>query len=318
MVIIDAEGGEFPFFEASSGIYQSNPANFTGNIGEIYQLDIRTADGRHYRSEEVLLKESPPIDSVYYQKDRRLNDEGIALDGVRILVDAHDATGNTRYYRYEWIETYQIKVPYPSPYNYYPANPAEPFVPVEVFAQICYASENSSRIMTTNTRQLEEDRVSQFELNFVNTTGYKLRSLYSILVKQYAIDEAGYKYWSELQKGSENLGTLFDPLPYELRGNVQNVDDPEEVVLGYFEASGAVEKRIYINRDELMDLGYPPDGCAPQLAEAEFSAIPGFLNAGFLIAFLGPYPVSYAVMAPGPCADCRYHGSIEKPDFWPL
>lgn len=316
--IIDGEGQSYFLRESATGVYQSDPQEIVGVVGFSYMLDIVTVDGRHYQSDPVVLRASPAIDSVYFERERRLTDlTGITKDGVKILVDSHDPLGSTRYYRYEWTETYEIKVPYPSPYTYDVGNPGDPFVRTDVLAQFCYNSFTGSNILVATTKQLVEDRVTGLETNYVSTDDYKLRSKYSILVRQFALDEKGYKFWSELQKTSESLGTLFDPMPYELRGNISNVDDPDEAVLGYFDASAAAEKRLFIDREELLELEFPSDGCLSQLDTATLDQIPGFLNAGSLIAYLGPYPVTYALMGPPSCTDCRVHGSLEKPDFWP-
>jgi len=316
--IIDGEGQSYSLRESTSGVYRSDPQEIVGVVGLPYMLDIVTADGRHYQSAPVVLRATPAIDSVYFERERRLTDvTGISRDGVKILVDSHDPSGNTRYYRYEWTETYEIKVPYPSPYGFNAQNPIDPFVPIDVFAQFCYNSVTGSNILVASTRLLLEDRVAGLETNYVSTDDYKLRSKYSILVRQFALDEKGYKFWSELQKTSESLGTLFDPMPYELRGNISNVDDPDEAVLGYFDASAAAEKRLFIDREELLELDFPSDGCFLQLDTATLGEIPVWLNAGSLIAYLGPYPVTYALMGPRSCTDCRVYGSLEKPDFWP-
>jgi len=316
--IVDEEGTAYQLQEIGAGIYTSDPSEIVGRIGQTYVLDIVTSEGKHYQSEPVTLKATPPIDSVYFEREVRLTDVAdVTKDGVKILVDSHDPTGNTRYYKYEWTETYEIKVPYPSPFSYNFTDPSNPIISSDVFAQFCYNSVVGSNILVVSTKQLAEDRVTALETNYVSTDDYKLRSTYSILVRQFALDEKGYKFWSELQKTSESLGTLFDPLPYELRGNIKNLDDPDEAVLGYFDASEAAEKRLFIDREELLELEFPSDGCLALIDTATFDEIPGLLSEGLLIAYLGPYPVTYVMMAPQTCTDCRVHGTLEKPVFWP-
>lgn len=312
--IVSDEGETFSFTEVAAGEYESEEK--AGVIGERYVLEIVTADGKHYQSVPMRMKETPPIDSVYFERDQRLTDDGTLLDGIKILLDAHDPTGNTEHFRYEWAETYEIGVPYPAPYDYDPTNPIFPIKPREFYPE-CYRTIEGTNILIQSTAQFADARVSNLEINYVSTVDYKLRSVYSILVRQFALDEAGYQYWSELQKNSESLGTLFDPLPYELRGNVSNVDDPDEAVLGYFDASSSAEVRLFVGEEELRDLDFPPLGCTQLLDTVYYEDIPINLAAGKLISILGPYPEPYVLMAPLECADCRVFGTIEKPDFFP-
>ncbi len=300
--VADGNGNSFVFSEVSPGQYESDPALFIGNVGEIYSLCIERSDGREYKSDEIALKRSPPIDSIYYKRDQRLADStGILLDGIRLMVDSHDPEGKTRFYKYEWIETYEIRVPYPDIQLGYPV-------------QFCYNSDTSKNIIVTSTKTLVEDRVSEFEVNYVNTVSYKLRTMYSILVRQYALEEKTFKYLTELQRTSETLGTLFDPLPYELRGNVRNVVDLDEPVLGYFDAGAPSEFRLFVSAEELADLVYPILGCY-QLVDTVHSY--EHTPIGWCLASKGPYGTDYNLYAPPECCDCRLYGSLDKPDYFP-
>lgn len=317
VVVSNDEGTNFEFTEVAPGLYQSDPDCFVGIVGSKYKLRVLTSEGRDYESHPVTLKATPPIDSVYYERDIRLTDvTGEELDGVKILVDSHDPQKQTRYYRYEWTETYQIKVPYPSQWE---LSPDYAFVLVEFF-QICYNSAASKTILTAYTGQLAEDRVSGFELNFVSTVSYRLRSRYSLLVRQYALDAAGYRYWNELSKNSSNLGTLFDPVPYQLTGNVVNLDDPDEPVLGYFDASAISEKRIYVDRESLDALGvtYPLHPCIHELdtVKGGFNELLLRLSWGQKVVSIPGLGTGALVTASPECTDCRLLASTEQPAFW--
>lgn len=298
VVVVDQEGAEHYFEEKQAGIYQSDPECFIGKKGCAYTLTVETSTGARYQSDPVILKTTPDIDSVYYERDQRLTAvEGEVQDGVRILVDTHDDEGKARRYRYEWIETYEIKVPYPQ----------------HISVWKCYNTIASKDILLANTSSLQNDQVSQFELNYVTTEDYELRSVYSVLVRQFALDEKGYTYWNELQKNSETLGTLFDPMPYSLTGNVKSIENPNEPVLGYFDASTVVEKRLYIQRGELSDLNYPSDECFWNL----ITVVDGSPPFGYCLASLGsPGGSSPNIFAPSYCCDCTKYGTLTVPEFW--
>lgn len=294
----DQEGAKFYFEESSPGIYQSDPACFIGETGNSYALHIETLYGETYQSKPILLNAAPDIDSLYFEREQRLTNEGITQDGIKILLDSHDPEGLTQYFRYEWEETYQIKVPYPQ----------------DISVWVCYNTETNSDILTANTSQLKESRVSQLEIKYVSTDGYQLRSLYRLLVRQYALSSSGIKYWTELKKISESQGTLFDPLPYDLPSNLFNPNNPDEQVIGFFDVGAVTQKEIYIDRSQLLHLDFASDGCSSKLVEVSGGGSP---PAGYCLASQGPYGSGINYYAPEYCCDCRLYGELEVPDFWP-
>ncbi|WP_416865786.1 MAG: DUF4249 domain-containing protein [Imperialibacter sp.] len=312
--VVDEEGEVYLFVETAPGVYQSDPNVFIGHIGGKYQLSIVASSGDQYQSDIVQLKQSPPIDSVYYERELRLTDvAGEVNDGISIFVDAHDSTGQTRFYRYDYIETYEVKLSYPGDWVADPTQDA--FVVRNPRLGLCYATHPGSNILVANTSSYTEDRVKKLEVTYVSTGGYKLSGLYSILVKQYALSEPSYRYWYELQKTSESLGTLFDPQPYEIRGNIRQVNDPEAAVLGYFDAGAVSEKMLFVDKVTLLGQGvqYPSDPCIAELRYPLTAVDFGLYRQwDYLIAAIEPI-----VMIPAECGDCRYHGTLEKPAFWP-
>jgi hypothetical protein len=55
-----------------------------------------------------------------------------------------------------------------------------------------------------------------------------------------------YQFWKRYQEQLERTGTILDPLPSPIEGNVYNVNNPSDLALGYFAASGIFKKRTII------------------------------------------------------------------------
>ena len=319
-----AEGELYHFAEIAAGKYQS-PDTFRGGIGKSYTLNIETNDGATYRSFPLIVKKCPPIDSVYFESESRITDEGEVLSGIAILVDTHDPASAGRNYRWEWEEAWEVKVPYPSSYVWQDDTTTMNTptcgwpTPRDHKIGLCYNTGLSNHILIESTARRVEDIVNHFELTYVSTDGYRLNSLYSINVQQRVMDDKEYKYWSEVKKLSETLGTVFDPQPYYIQGNIYNVNDPDEPVLGYVGASSVATKRIFITREHTRDLNFPFNGCIDELIAVNYCLVDIYFGQGYLIAALPDYhPANeYVFMAPGRCSDCREDGSIEKPEFWP-
>jgi hypothetical protein len=74
---------------------------------------------------------------------------------------------------------------------------------------------------------------------------------YRVDLKQYAISQEAYRFLRLVKQQAEISGSIFDPPPATIRGNMISLDDPNEVVLGYFMAGGEASKTVYIRRNEL-------------------------------------------------------------------
>lgn len=321
VVIIDDEGKEIPLEETGKGFYQAGADEIAGKAGHQYKLKIQTKDGKVYESEFESLKEVPDIDSIYYCYEEHSSNSGDELrKGLQIYLDTHDANNNTWYYRWEWEETWEIEVPYPS--GSLLVN--NEIVPRREQVARCWVGERSRNILIASSDNLNEDVIQQFPLQYVNTLSNKLFFRYSILVKQYALSQETYHYWQQLQDMNENLGTLFDQQPTQVIGNVKNVDDPEEPVLGYFEVASVKKDRIFIERNELPPgtaVAYGFDGCFESqiLVDRNLDSLKTYLAKGYF--FIG-YDANeagdpkYALNKNKACTDCTVVGTNRKPSFW--
>jgi hypothetical protein len=65
-----------------------------------------------------------------------------------------------------------------------------------------------------------------------------------IEVQQYSMTPAAYQFWKLFKEQQSRTGTIFDPLPASVIGNITNSSDAKEQALGYFGASAVVRKRF--------------------------------------------------------------------------
>ncbi|SHI35199.1 protein of unknown function [Hymenobacter daecheongensis DSM 21074] len=311
-VYIEQEGGNrYAMPEtATKGTYQS--ASLKLDMSKPYHLRLTTAAGKQYASEYVAAKLTPPIDNVRWQA---------AADGLNIYVNSHDAKNTTQYYRWEYEETWEIMPPFRPLYEY--NRFTRQMVPNTAgYPSICWGTAKSSAVALTKTTSLSQDIVADFPLRSLASTESPLRYRYSILVKQYAHTPEEYAYWSQLKKTTEDIGTLFDPLPSQITGNVRCLNDTEELAFGYVGAHSAAEKRIFISRSQLpgtwfINTGYekcvPPDTIEMKYVDATF-------KSGLVVPIADVYSKSGGLRgytAAGlDCIDCRKRGSAVRPVFW--
>lgn len=312
--VSDNTGNIYDMTEYTPGIYVSSPS-FSGQTGRVYQLHIETTQGRRYQSDSVLLRETPPIDSIYYKYEERVTTESQNnIPGLQIYLTTHDSENSTWYYRWEFEETWEFRSLYNSLQIWNDGIIEERIDQVHR----CWKHNTSRNVLVSTSKNLNKDIISEFPVVFVSNSTDKLGIKYSILVRQYALSEASYTYWKEQENINENLGTLFDPQPYVIKGNVYNPDDENEIVLGYFDASSVQEKRIFITKGE-----YPSFETLNNYAHCNDTIVSYFqirslLDEGYMLAGEVAEPTSGVryLLSYESCIDCTIFGTNVEPYFW--
>ncbi len=105
-----------------------------------------------------------------------------------------------------------------------------------------------ARIYTGRTKSLNIPKIDKYALHYVNTETIQLSVKYSLLVRQFTISEEAYSFWDGLAEQNSEQETLYASQPYQISGNVKNMNDDTEPVLGYFMVAGISEKRIFVER----------------------------------------------------------------------
>jgi hypothetical protein len=134
---------------------------------------------------------------------------------------------------------------------------------------------------------------------------------------------------------NETGGDIFEKQPYSVISNVQNADNPEERVLGYFKVSAVKTKRLYITPQDIQGMMLPhfdydcltyvvspEDYQAPWSPPVTFDDIYNmFMDSGGF-TFVEPLynegttELYKLVFVQEECSDCGLTGSIDEPDFW--
>lgn len=299
-------GSTISLTETAPGLYTANSSLI--ETGNTYRLRVINKS-KEYISDDVELKASPVLDSVTWRADDR---------GITIYVDSHDVEGSTRYYQWIYNETWEYSASNFSTFKFIKETGEVVVRRPEEMVYICYSTQSSTKVLVSTTTSNTLDVVNDFPLHFIPVGSPKISRLFSIEVEQRALDEQAYTYWLNLQRTTENLGSLFDPLPSEVTGNIHNVGDLSERVLGYFTGGEIQKKRLFISRDEL------PTHLLFGITPCETVAIPvqklkDYIGSElFLTESVGqPTPTAYLSAPPG-CIDCRLQGGVlQPPPFWP-
>jgi len=331
-VKIISDSGEYLFSEKENGKYVSED-KFKAQPSLNYTLKITTSTGKKYSSSPSILPQNTQIEQLYAV--RETDDEGV--NGMSIFIDSYDASGNSKYYRYTYEESYKIIAPKWVPEDIIVVDPTWPLchlilIPKEEEKRICYNVVNSQNIIQTNTTTLTEDRLSRFLVRHISSEDHIISWRYSILVTQYIQSQEAYSYYETLNNFTEE-GSIFSQIQTGFfNGNVFSENNPEEKIVGYFDVSTVSSKRIYFNYEDfypgeerpsyarpcfeytpVRNQGHPTDACGPLINGVLSNEIVYFkVNESVPESSLvGPY-----IMVPRACGDCTELGNNVAPDFW--
>lgn len=320
-VSIEGSGGDkYTLSSKGNGNYVSAPLNLSSS--QKYRLNITTGDGKQYVSDFVPVKNSPPVDSVNY---------AIVSNGLQINANTHDATNNSRYYRWDYVITYQVRSAFESKLIVINGDTSAFRTPAQQIYN-CWLNDTSANIALGSSAKLASDVISKQEISLIKSNSELLRIGLSILVKQHVLTSDAFNYFELLKKNSEQVGGVFDAQPSELTGNIHCLTNPTEPVIGYIIAGGVSTKRLFVDNKSLPatwlpDLSYY-NGCA--LITELYDYIPPGAPAGFIEHQVKEYiytgietPIDtvlnpkLGVIATKPyCGDCTLRGTNKKPSFW--
>jgi hypothetical protein len=315
---VEVEGSDnssIPLVEQGGGVYSSLDTPML-NAQIRYRLRIHTAEGEDYLSDFVPFRPSPPIDSINWVE---------GPSGVTIYANTHDPANATRYYEWNYDEIWEYHSAEYSSYEYDTATGQ--VIPRPLSSQIytCWHEGSSTNVLLGSSIKLAQDVIYEQPLELLPKNGVQLEILYTTLVRQYALTDSAYAYYSILQKNTEEMGSIFDAQPSALVGNIHSLTKPTEEVIGFVSAGTVQQQRIWISAAQVPDWRYTFACGSPDIKVALDS-----LDLTNPFSMGGWIPIDYHVTIPGGdidgwranlvgCVDCRAQpgGVLYKPSIWP-
>ena len=309
---VQVEGNDnsvFPLIQQRPGIYTTADTPFLDPQAN-YRLRIHTANGEDYLSDYVPFKPSPAIDSINWIH---------GPTGVTIYANTHDPANATRYYEWDYQETWEYHSAEESHYQYDTATGKIVARPASSQIYSCWHSDSSTRILLGTSIKLAQDVIYEQPLNVLPTNGWQLGVLYTTQVRQWALTDSAYGYMSILQKNTESLGSIFDVQPSQLAGNIHCITKPAEQVIGWVSAGTIRQARIWIYPSEVPGWIY-------HYFCADPDTVVSFTNYGgqkYFFLVRGMLPVDLCCSGGGVfinsayCVDCRTQGgTLYPPAIW--
>ena len=239
------EDGEIlaEYTERSPGFYRLNLPQDSARTGRVYHIRVRAPGGSVYESTPTVMPAQVAIDSLYFEQGRLeevVNEAGITVERrlANFKVDSEIVNpGQDFFLKWHLIEAYgfqeRIRV---TPIPRVPC-----FITNEISGQ---------QVRLFNGAKLRVPRIIGQPMSRV-VIDRKFAFDYYFSVIQTTIDRDTHLYYERLNAVSSTQGSIFDQPPAPLPGNITNIDDPEEEVLGYFEVVRADTSRIRVRNTDL-------------------------------------------------------------------
>ena len=315
VIVNDNLGNTETLEEDEPGYYKTAENGIQGVVGRAYRITIHSPDEKTYQSNFEELKSAVGIDTVFVDLEyRESTTSGSDIPGYQFFLNSNPATEDSSYFLWQMQRTFEFQADF---LIYYWYDGELHLFPDTDSLQTCWTTGRVFQIFTESTVGLSDPGLNRFPLHYVPFDNREFSVRYSLLIHQYTISEQAQEYWMNVNEQNSSGGELYTKMPFQVRGNIVNINDPNEPVLGYFHAAGVDTKRIFFNRP-----GYPVEMCYPECELRE----PDYMEYGFM--FYGNTPRDYpryvtmnasgARAVPSPvCVDCRESGgTIVKPEFW--
>ncbi len=312
--ILDDAGHTEMLTDRMDGSYVTDAQGLQGVPGRSYKLRVISPAGHTYESGFEEMQEPLGVDTVWAEFETR---EDLAydhlLEGYRFRVTTEVATRDSVYLLWKLTGTYQYHANHYIKYYY--DGEMHPF-PRYDSLYMCWRTYPVHEIFTHHTLNLSEPVLRGYPLHYVNTEDKKLSIRYSLYTEQYVISRQAHEYWKNLEEQGSDLGSLYAVMPFQVRGNVRNVNDPEELVLGYFLTAPVTGHRMFVKRPWWARFHYATE-CAMIKDFAHQLWLWRNKWPLYLAAEYSEYGQAPALPVSQECVDCtKSGGSIVKPDFW--
>ncbi|WP_339837345.1 DUF4249 family protein, partial [uncultured Flavobacterium sp.] len=323
-------------FEEENGKYISE-FEFQAFPERQYQLFVNTSNGKEYissREELTTINNLSSIEATVKNK--------FGVYGLDITANSFDPTATSKFYRYEYEETYRFSVPYWAADSLRIFGNAEYDDPDKgkiAYAltqhqrngesKTCFKTDKNTEILLSNTTTLTEDRIKDVSIRFINYDNYIIADRYTIKIRQYIQNLPAYTFYKTLKDLSGSGNVLSPNQPGFITGNIKAVENKNEKIIGFFDVSSVSEKRIFINYQDI----FPSEPEPPYFYQCnildydrnllkEKSITPPFGLTNLVINTRQGNLILYERIAniyrmvPPECGDCRSIGINKVPDFW--
>ena len=254
VVIRDSDGENFTLTEDEngSGIY-STSASFLPIVGKSYTLLIKTGSGIDYTSLPETITKASEILELNTEFSKVPIDDILFQTGLNVYATFQDDPAEQNFYMWQNSGTYQTIT---HPENFLARDPlgGPAVIPApKPCCSDCWVNEtadNSLRLLKDNN--VNGNMISDLAA-FVEDDGVRFADKYLIRIEQHSLSREAFQFFQLLRDQLSINGDIFDPPPATIRGNMINLTNPDENVIGYFRASDVSIDSVFLTQEMLLE-----------------------------------------------------------------
>jgi len=241
VTLLDTDGGRYAYVELEEDVGNYKLVQFKAERDKSYFIDIVLQNGNHYQSTPTKLRSSSKIDNISYtvsENTYRNNIGDLVTDELITLnldTDIREAE-QPPFLRWRVEGEYVIREN-----GGINLNPKRCFVSINLDQNV---------ISVFDSRELSEGILVNQEIASA-ILDFRFTEKFCFHISQYSISEEEFDYWNNIKQVTEIDGSLFDPPPGTVVGNIRNVDNPNEIAVGYFSVASVFFLRDFVSGDEL-------------------------------------------------------------------
>ncbi|MBE9512037.1 MAG: DUF4249 domain-containing protein [Bacteroidetes bacterium] len=215
IVISDNVGNSDTLTETRSGVYETKPEGIQGIQDRFYKIMIETSDGKQYESKPEFLRGVPEIDSIYYEFREMRSIDGTRDNRINVYIDTSIPENEGNYFIW------------------------------------CCTSEKNTDIIIADDRYVNGNKIEKKQVLSIPANNKDSFDGLYVTIAQFSLTKKAYDYYYSINQQKKMAGTIFEPPPAIIKGNIQNIHDPKDHVFGYFGASAITRASIYIPKSAI-------------------------------------------------------------------
>ena len=313
VLVEDQAGNIVHYTNTGEGIYEADFPDSFLEVGDAASLQVITPDDRVYRSLYDTILACPELDSIYWELGyQETPDPDFTRPGIQFYLDMSGESTDSRNIIWQVDESWEYWASLFGTHIMRDWGVTVRFRSNEIFK--CWKHFPLDHVYIASTRSQSANELRKLPLNFVSNETDRLSVTYSLNVKQQSLSSAAYDYWQRMNDQAVESGGFYEKQPSSVTGNIYNVDDPEEVVLGGFYATQLKEKRIFVKNNALFDFYVPHVECEYQPTYM-LSRNRDKIKLPIYIYDPGNFQPTF--WGPEECFDCRLQGGDTiRPIYW--
>ncbi len=238
VILRDDFGNSFTYTEQFEKPGDYLLPNVPGITGRTYFIEVTLEDGSVYRSLPEKMPEATRIDSLYYEvvNEDAVDGGGIITneDFIKIHINSSITTLNSTFIKWTVRETFLL-TPTDLP-DTFQLRPPECYIDQIADLQRVALFDGSLVSSQSIEGQLLASRI--IDWSFLER--------HYFTVYQSSITENSHRYWSQIEAITNQVGSIFDSAPAVPIGNLFNLNDQEQKVLGYFQVANQSFERFFL------------------------------------------------------------------------